>query len=300
LSVEEQITLATPVTMSGVALHSGVQSTIRILPAPANSGVTFVRTDVRDEERSCIIQATPEAVVDSRLGTRLSSPEGVSVHTVEHLMAAFSICEIDNAIVEIDEIELPILDGSALPYVAAFDDAGLKTQNAPREHIVVSRPFELQSGDRYIGVFPALSSSIEVSIEFDDRAIGAQSLCVDLDDKECLRRRLAPARTFCLLRDVEAMRTAGFALGGTLENALVVDGARILNPGGLRDAQEFALHKALDLLGDLRLLGKPIRGRIVARRCGHEFNAEFARKFAAATNCWENEQTFVRPVKKTA
>ena len=286
--------------MAGVALHSGVHSTIRILPAAANSGVSFVRKNKNDANRKYVIGATPDAVSDCRLGTRLSSPEVVSVHTVEHLMAALAIYGIDNAVVEVDELELPIFDGSALHYLEAFDRVGVKRQKAPRSLMVVLKPFELERGGRYLGVFPAEKSSIEIAIDFTDRAIGAQSITLDLENREDLCRRLAPARTFCLLKDVETMRAAGFALGGTLENALVVDGERLLNPGGLRDAQEFALHKALDLLGDLRLLGSPIKGRIVARRCGHDLNTEFARRFLAATDCWSREQGFEQPIKKTA
>lgn len=272
MSVYRQSTLASAVSLDGMGLHTGGDTRITLRPGPADSGIVFFRTD-GDPIR---IDARPSAVSCTQLGTVLRNKDGVEVRTIEHLMAAFSVCEIDNVFVDIAGDETPIFDGSAITFVELIEQAGRVTQQAARSVHIVDKPFEIRDGDRFIRATPFNGRRLNLSISFDEPAIGDQSLSLDLDDHTTMRSRLAPARTFCRLADVEAMRAAGYGLGGSLENAVVVDDGRVLNPTGLRDKQEFALHKALDLLGDLRLAGSAIIGQIEAHKCGHDLNTAFA------------------------
>lgn len=269
-----QTSLGAPVALSGVALHSGAAASARLHPAPADSGIVF-------RAGGQTIPARAAFVADTRLCTRLGAADGVSIGVVEHLLAALVIAGVDNAIIDIDGGEAPILDGSAAPYVEAIEAAGVATLAAPRREMIVTAPVEIIDGERAIRIDPFDGRRIDLSVGFDDAAIGEQQVAIDLDEPAD-RRRLARARTFCRLSDVEAMREAGFSLGGSLASAIVVDGARILNEGGLRDPAEFALHKALDLVGDLALAGAPIIGRITARRPGHDLNARFLRRLLDA------------------
>ncbi len=273
-----QTTLAAAVAVSGVALHSGAMARATLRPAVADRGVVF---HVRDPAgATTMIEANAASIVDTRLCTRLGDGAGASIGTVEHLLAALSICGVDNVDIEIDADEMPILDGSAAPYVEAIERAGLASLAAPRRMITITQPIEVRDGDRSIRAEPADGRLLDVRIDFDDAAIASQTAILDLDDPAD-RALLARARTFCRLADVEAMRASGLSKGGSLDNAIVVDGARILNDGGLRDPREFVLHKALDLVGDLRLAGAPIVGRIHARRPGHDLNARFVRALSA-------------------
>lgn len=266
-----QTTLAGETTLSGVALHGGKASIVHLLPASADMGIVF-----RVAEGSQSIPAHVSSVVDTQLCTRLGVG-AQSIGTVEHLLAAATIVGVDNMSVDVDGDELPILDGSASAYVAALRAAGVCEHDAPRRAIRILKRVELTDGARSIIAEPYQGRLIDISIDYPDAAIGAQRLTLDLDDPAMLER-LAGARTFCRLADVEAMRRAGLSLGGSLDNAVVVDGDRILNKDGLRDPLEFALHKTLDLVGDLRLAGAPIIGRIIAVRPGHDLNARFVRR----------------------
>jgi UDP-3-O-[3-hydroxymyristoyl] N-acetylglucosamine deacetylase len=268
----EQTTLAKPATLVGAGLHSGAPCRAVLHPAPADYGVAF-RLD------GALIPAVPTAVVATPLCTTLAAG-GRSVGTVEHLLAALTIAGVDNARVDLDAAEPPILDGSAAPYVEAIERAGVVRLGAPRRSWRIAQPIEIRDGARALRAEPSERRALAVSIEFDDAAIGAQTLTLDLDDPHDLAR-LAGARTFCRLADVAAMRAAGLGRGGSLDNAVVVDAGRVLNPAGLRDPAEFALHKALDLVGDLRLLGSPVLARITARRPGHEINARLVARLAA-------------------
>ncbi len=279
MTAPRQTTIQKPVSLTGVGLHSGADCRVVIGPAASNAGIVF-RT-----ENGAELRAAAAAVADTRLCTRLGNDAGDTVGMVEHLMAAFAIASLDNAIIDIEGPEAPILDGSAAPYVEAIEAAGVVALTAARPAIRIVAPLEFRDATRVIRAEPHDGRIIEIAIDFDDAAIGVQSLTLDLDRPEDLRR-LAQARTFCRLADVEAMRRAGLSLGGSLDNAIVVDGGRILNPGGLRDPGEFALHKALDLVGDLRLAGWPIIGKISARRPGHDLNARFLRHLLASSTAW--------------
>lgn len=265
-----QTTLSRPTVLNGVGLHTGKPCSITLAPAPENYGIRFEGGDGAE------IVADARNVFDTKLGTSIRNAQGRTVRTIEHLMAAASISGIDNMRIKIEGEELPILDGSAAPFVAAMNDAGVATLDAWRRALKVISPFEVSDGARWIRATPFEGRLVSATIEFDDAAIGRQSASIDLGDASA-RRRLADARTFCRLADVNAMRAMGLSLGGSLENAIVVDGARVLNGEGLRDEEEFALHKVLDLVGDLALAGAPIFGRIEALRPGHDLNVRFLR-----------------------
>ncbi len=287
MRVQEQTTLARLATASGIALHAGVETKIILRPAPAGTGIVFWRMDLRKaaEARLPIIDAAipahPNNVAEARYGVRLANAAGASVMTVEHLMAAFALCEIDNAIVEVFGPEIPAFDGSTAPIIDLIDQAGVKPVAAAREAIEARATMRVEDGDRFVEVSPADGRFVEVTIDFQETAIGRQSIAFSLDEAICPIDRLASARTFCRLKDVEAMQAAGFGRGGTLDNAVVVDGERLLNPEGLRDREEFVLHKALDLVGDLYLLGAPLYGRIRAHKPGHDLNTRLAQRLAA-------------------
>lgn len=284
MTVVEQTTLAKPVAAGGVALHSGRETRIILRPASAGQGVFFRRIDLLDEGLLDIgaedydrisIKASPHAVCETRLGTTVINNAGVAVSTVEHLMAALAVCGVDNVIVDVIGSEIPIFDGSAATFVQLIRQAGLTTLAAPRRALRISRESSVTDGDRFIAMEPAKGFILDVTIDFDDPAISRQTISISLDDRASLER-LVWARTFCRLKDVETMRASGFGRGGSLENSLVVDGGRLLNEAGLRDPQEFALHKALDMLGDLYLLGAPLIGRIRAHKPGHDLNVRTA------------------------
>ena len=264
-----QTTIAQDVSIEGVGLHCGARALVVLRSAPAGQGVVFHRLGGTD------VSVSPDAVSNTRFNTGVG--EGTArVATIEHLMAAIALAQIDNLLVEIDGPELPALDGSAAPWLAVMADAGLRTLNAPREALRILAPIKIEdAGGRSIRAEPFDGRVIDVSIEFPDAAIGAQRVVLDLDDPHDVKR-VAAARTFCRHEDIGLMRANGLSLGGTFDNAVVVDGARVLNPSGLRDAHEFALHKALDLIGDLRLAGGLVLGRIIAERPGHDINARFA------------------------
>jgi len=272
-----QTTLAREAVLEGVGLHSGAPCKVRLRPARADDGIVFDLAALSSGPSRGRIRACIDSVIDTRLCTRLGNDAGGSIGTVEHLLAAATVIGVDNLLVEIDGDELPILDGSASPYVDALEEAGVASCQAPHRRLRILERVELVDGARSIIAEPYDGALIEVSIDYADPAIGVQTVVLDLSDGESLKR-LKRARTFCRLADVEAMRKAGLSRGGSLDNAIVVDGDKILNQSGLRDPQEFALHKALDLIGDLRLAGAPIEGRIVAVRPGHDLNTRFVKR----------------------
>ncbi len=278
-----ETTIAHEAHGEGIGLHTGRETRIALKPAPAGSGVRFRRIDLSNgKDEDATIVAGPSAVADTRLGVRLARAD-YSVMTVEHLMAAFALTGVDNVLVEVDGPELPIFDGSVGPFIDLIESAGVKALDTPRRAIEIRAPMRVEDGDRFVEIAPYAGRRVELSIDYADAAIGAASLAFDLGDGG-LHRRLASARTFCSRRDIDGMRAAGFAQGGALDNAIVVDGDRILN-GPLRDPQEFALHKAVDLIGDFALLGAPVRGLIRAHKPGHDLNTRLVRSIAEATNC---------------
>lgn len=269
-----QRTLTQPVEFSGVGLHSGQACTATVRPAEDNCGIVFRRLDLSASD--CLVAARPENVATTNHGTALVNRAGVTVSTVEHLMAALALCGVDNAEIDLFGPEAPILDGSSAVFVEGLEDAGFETQSAPRAGFVIEEPLAVHDGgDRVIEVSPFEGRSVDVAIDFCDCMIGTQSLILDLDCPAD-RARLAKARTFCRLYEIEALRRMGLIRGGSLENSLVIDGDRILNDEDLRDPEEFALHKALDLIGDLYLLGAPLIGAVRAVRPGHDLNVRMA------------------------
>ncbi|MEM9495631.1 MAG: UDP-3-O-acyl-N-acetylglucosamine deacetylase [Pseudomonadota bacterium] len=280
MGASEQHTIKECVDLFGVGLHSGVDARLRLRPAPAGHGVVFKRCDpLNGSSDAPFVEAAPANVVETRLGTTIANERGVTVSTTEHLMAALALCGVDNVLAELTGPEVPILDGSAEKFVEAIGYAGLCAQNAPRRSVHISESVSLEDGPCAIYAAPCDHFRLDIEIDFDDCFIGRQSLTVRIDD-EGDRRRLAASRTFCRLRDVEMMRSAGLIRGGSLENSIVVDGDRLLNGEALRDPEEFALHKALDLIGDFYLLGAPLTGHIRAVRPGHDLNTRFARLLA--------------------
>lgn len=272
MRVFQQTTIAQSVSVSGAALHSGAMTRATLKPADIGAGIVFRRVDTA--EGAYEIGARIAALSGSRRATTIANPKGQSLSTVEHALAALSLCSVDNVLIEVEGTELPILDGSAAPWVDAIERAGVKPLPAAREALRIISAVEVADGDRFIRAEPSNGRMIEVEIDFEDAAIGRYCAKVDLGSPVD-RRRVAAARTFCRLADVERLRACGLSLGGSVENAIVVDGARILNPEGLRDPQEFALHKILDMVGDFALAGAPLIGHIRARKPGHDLNARF-------------------------
>ncbi len=273
-----QTTLRKPISLVGTGLHSGRPVRMRLLPRPADHGIWFCRTDVTDRDN--LIQAAFDSVVDTTLCTRIGNEAGVTVSTIEHLMAAFAGCGLRNVMVEIDGPEVPILDGSARGFVRKIMQAGLRELDAPMRALKIVRPIMVSEGGVAAALLPAGGFEIDFEIDFEDAAIGHQHKALDMANGSFVRE-LADCRTFCRREDVEAMQAAGLALGGTLENAVVVSGTEVLNPGGFRRADECVRHKMLDALGDLALAGFPIIGRYVGSRAGHGVTNRLLRKLFA-------------------
>ncbi len=277
-----QHTLAGPAIFAGVGLHGGQRVRAAVLPAPPGSGVVFVRTDVKGDNR---VVAIGSNVVDTRLNTMIGNSAGVTVSTVEHLLAALAALEVDNAVVELDGPEVPIMDGSAEPFVQMIDHTGRRRQEAPREYLRVLAPIEVRDGDKRARLVPSSRFEMSFEIAFDSPAIGRQRVDLAMDEAS-FRGELANCRTFGFLHAVEALRSAGLALGGSLENAVVTDGDGVLNPEGLRHPDEFVRHKALDAMGDLYLLGCPLIGRFEGLYAGHALNNALVREVLARPKAW--------------
>ena len=278
-----QTTLAASALLSGVGVHSGAPVRMTLRPAPAGAGVIFVRTDLPDGANR--IPASVETVSATMLATVVANAEGASVSTVEHLMATFAGLGVDNAIVEIDGPETPIMDGSAADFAAAIEAAGVATLPAPRRYLRILTPIEVGGPGKRAALVPAERFEMSVEIIFDAPAIGRQQLDIALDPAS-FRAELADARTFGFIAEVEQLRAAGYGRGASLDNTIVVDGDHLLNPGGLRRPDEFVRHKAMDALGDLALLGAPIFGRYEASCGGHALNNTLARAVLAQPRAW--------------
>lgn len=265
-----QYTVKSPVTFKGVGLHSGAPVRMTIHPASAEYGIWFRRSDVTRQDN--LIAARWDSVNPARLCTRIENADGVSVSTVEHIMAALAGLGIHNALIEISNAEVPILDGSAAPFVRGILARGMLQQHAPVRVLRILEPVEVREGDAIARLDPAQGFEMRFEIDFADTAIGRQVKHLDLSNGAFVRQ-LCDSRTFCRSADVDFMRANGMALGGTMENAVVVDGDRVLTPGGLRHSDEPVRHKMLDALGDLYLAGAPILGRYTGRRAGHALTA---------------------------
>ncbi len=273
-----QNTVKSPATFTGFGLHGGQPVRMVVRPAPVNHGIWFRRTDVADRDPR--ILARWDMVKPSRLCTVIENADGVSVSTIEHIMAALAGFAIHNAVIEIDGPEVPILDGSSVPFIEGFLAAGLEEQHVPVRAVRVLKPVEVRDGGAVARLEPAEMLEIDFRIDFEDRAIGVQARRLNMANGAFVRE-LSDSRTFCRQADVDAMRARGLALGGTLENAVVFDGDQVLSPGGLRHADEPVRHKMLDAVGDLALAGGPILGRYVGERAGHALTNRLLRALFA-------------------
>jgi len=271
-----------------------------LTPAPVDTGILFVRTDIRSADN--IIRAHADSVADTRNCTTIANKAGVDIATVEHLMSACAGLGVDNLIVEVDGAEVPILDGSSAPFVQVLLNAGLKQQFAPQRVIHIIEPIEVRMGAKSAALLPADGFDgleLDVTIRFADAAIGVQRRCVRLTPESFLAD-IADARTFGFMADVDAMRAAGLGRGASMDNTLVVDAGRVVNPEGLRFDDEFVRHKLLDAVGDLALAGAPLCGRFVADQPGHALNARLVRALLDTPEAWrwEHESSEFEP--KTA
>lgn len=278
LRADVQTTIKSPVTFTGTGLHSGLRARMTIRPASAEYGIWFRRTDVIGKD--AMVPARWDAVPHARLCTVIANAAGVQVSTIEHVMAALAGCGVHNALIDIDGPEVPILDGSAAPFAAGIVSRGVRVLDAPLRCFEVRQAVEVRDGDAFARLEPAETLEIDFEIDFTDAAIGHQRLRLVMANGTFLRE-LSDSRTFCRQADVDYMRDNGLALGGSLENAVVVEGERVLNPGGFRRANEPVRHKMLDALGDLALAGAPILGRYTGNRAGHAMTNKLLRAFFA-------------------
>ena len=280
-----QTTLRKQVAVSGIGVHSGLPATLTLLPADANTGIVFVRCG-RNGQSDREIRADVRAVTATEFATVLGDATGPLCSTAEHVLAALSGLGVDNVVIELDGPEVPIVDGSAAPFVAAIDQAGIVTLSAPRRYIKVLKPVRVAQQDCYGELRPNPHGfRIELDIEFKHPLIGRQGVALDLNSDN-FRRELARARTFGFMCDVAKLWNAGYALGASFENTLVVTDSRVLNPEGLRFADEFARHKALDALGDLALAGAPLLGTYRSVRGGHKLNHAVLSALMADRSAW--------------
>ncbi len=277
-----QATLKYSVTFTGAGLHSGQHVRMVVEPQAANMGIWFRRADLPSAP---MIPARFDAVPDARLCTKLRGDDGAEVSTVEHVMAALAGCGIHNALIELDGPEVPILDGSAAPFVRAFLDAGVQRQTSPIHAIEILREVAVNEGPARAALSPASGLFMDFTIDFADAAIGVQRREANMANGRFVRE-FCDSRTFCRKADVDAMHAAGLALGGTYDNAVVVDGDMVLSPGGLRHADEAVRHKMLDALGDLALAGAPILGRYTGVRAGHMLTNKLLRALFAQPDAY--------------
>lgn len=285
-----QHTLRNPITINGIGLHTGQPVTARLLPAAADEGIVFVRVDVAGKDN--VIPARWDAVVDTRLCTVIGNKDNVTVGTIEHLMAALRGCGIDNVRVEIDAPEVPIMDGSSAPFVSAIENVGKSVLSSPRRAIRVLKEVVFVDGDKETRLTPAGSPSFSGMIEYNHPDIGTQRYTLRMVNGN-FNHDIADCRTFGFLKDVEALRAAGLARGGSLDNAIVLDDNGIMNEEGLRCADEFIRHKILDAVGDLYLAGGPILGAYDGLRAGHMMNNKLLRALFADPTAWEKVDLFV-------
>ncbi len=281
--VHRQQTLGRTVKVTGVGLHTGRPVNLKLRPGRPDVGICFVRVDLPGEVR--LLRAHWRHVKSTQLATVLGDPDGLAVSTIEHLMAALRACGVDNAVVELDGPEVPIMDGSSAPLVALIHQAGVVAQRAPRRYIRILKPVEVREGDKLARLEPDTVARFSVGIDFPNRVIGSQYYSAVLDEASFVRD-VAAARTFGFVEQLERLRELGLTLGGSLDNAIVVEGDRVLNPDGLRCADEFVRHKLLDSVGDLYMAGAPIIGHYSAYKPGHALNAALLRRLFADADAY--------------
>lgn len=281
----QQRTLKHPIHCSGVSVHHGCRVNLTLHPAEPDTGIRFRRTDIAGQ--NALLPATWRNVADAALCTTLRSEDGATLATVEHMLAALYGCEIDNALVEVSGPELPIMDGSAWPFVFLIECAGVVQQDAPRRFVEVLQPVRVGNGERWAELTPASEPglSLEVEIRYDSPAIARQHYALELE-AEVFKAEVSRARTYGFLHEVDTLRAAGLARGASLDNAIVVGGNGILNEDGLRYRDEFARHKVLDAIGDLSLAGARLVGRYRAFCTGHRLNHELLQTLFATPGAW--------------
>ena len=277
-----QTTVLKTVTCAGIGLHTGTNCHLTIRPALADSGIFFVRKDVPERIK---IKAQIDNVIDATLATTLGR-EGVKVSTVEHLMAAFAGLGIDNAEVELDGPEVPIMDGSSEPFNALLKNAGVQTQDKVKKFVIIKRPVTVTDGDRQATLLPSNDFKISYTIDFRHPLISNQYYLIQISNGN-FEREICRARTFGFLKDYETLKARGLALGGSLENAVVIDDNRVINDGGLRFSNEFVRHKILDSIGDLWLIGAQVIGHFIGYKSGHTLNHKLIHKLLAHKDWWE-------------
>ena len=283
-SERRQRTLEKRVSLSGIGVHSGIPVTISLCPAAPDSGIVFLRGNLSNSA-DVEIPARSHAIGSTELCTVLGDPNGATVATVEHLLSALAGLGIDNALIEIDGPEVPVMDGSARAFVEAIDSVGIRVQSAPRRWIRVEKPVRVDLGSAHAEFRPHPRTRLEISIDYDCSVIGRQTFDLDLTPKR-FRRDIARARTFGYVRDVERLWSAGFALGSSLENSVVIGDGAVVNPEGLRYPDEFVRHKVLDTIGDLALAGMSIQGLYRSHKGGHKLNALALSTLLSRTDCW--------------
>ncbi|MEP9354973.1 UDP-3-O-acyl-N-acetylglucosamine deacetylase [Xanthobacter sp. KR7-65] len=292
-----QTTLAREIALKGVGVHAGVEATLTLKPASANTGVVFIRSFADQAPRKATVNRHSVQATD--LATVLGDRSGALVSTVEHILAALSGVGVDNAVVEIDGPEVPILDGSATDFVAAIDAAGIAEVRGRRKYLKVLKPVRVENGASFGELLPYEAGfRLEVEIEFGHEAIGRQRFAATMSPA-VFRRELASARTFGFLKDVERLRSAGYARGAALENTVCLDDGGILNPEGLRFSDEFVRHKALDAVGDLALAGLPLLARYRSFRGGHKLNFSVVDALLADRSSYAIVEAPARPVRDT-
>jgi len=293
--MRNQKTLAQAVSLSGIGLHSGKRVTLTLKPAKSNTGIRFQRSDLPG---SLEIPANVRNVHSTTLATTISNGD-TKISTVEHLMSAFWAMGIDNALCLVDGEEIPILDGSALPFAQAIKKAGVKTQRAPRRFLVALKTIELRSGDKWAILKPSREFKISYTIDFPHPVIGRQAF--EFNSNTDFMKEIAPCRTFGFMKDVERMQAMGLALGGSLQNAVVLDDVKALNPDGLRFKDEFVRHKVLDAIGDFSLIGYPILADIELHRAGHELQTRLVHELLEQPGAYaiyvpESEEDLEKPL----
>ena len=276
-----ETTIQRPVEASGVGLHSGVPVSIRILPAPPSTGIVFIRTDLDRFP----ITASWRHVERVSYATSLMR-QGVLISTTEHLLSAFLSMRLDNAFVEIDNLEAPILDGSALPYVTMIARAGMQTYRRRRKYLRIRRPVTVEENGKRISILPSDCFMLTCDVFFDHPLVGRQTLEMEVTP-EHYAAEIAPARTFGFERELDKMQDMGLIRGASLDNAVCFDGSGVLNPGGLRFSDECVRHKALDLIGDLALIGRPLLGHVIAERAGHAMHVALVAKIMSDPSLYE-------------
>jgi len=277
-----QTTIARPTAISGIGLHTGQRINMTLRPADAGVGIVFHR---QMGDRKVSIEATSANVVDTRLATVIANGDA-RVSTVEHLLAALAAYGVDNLHIDIDGPEVPIMDGSSAPFVSVIEEAGLTRHSTSRKILAIRKPVSVIDGEKRVSIIPSRFFRITFDIAFQHPCIALQKRSVKVTPSG-FRKDLAPARTFGFLKDVEMLKDAGLARGGSLENAIVVDDEKILNPEGLRFQDEFVRHKILDAIGDLSLIGYPILGHVRAFKAGHEVNHQLVKKILDSPDSWQ-------------